>query len=300
MLLSAIPLLLLLGMKYKPIYKVSIQDIQLGYVSNKSDIEKNIDELINNSEKTIAFVIEENLPKFELVFNSEEIEANNEQIIEQISNIPLVKYKSYAIVIDEEETQYVNSFDEATEIVDEMKSEISEEIKLTLGIREIYTDNTNLSVTSELTIAKANAEQELAKKIKILGSTVNDVTLSTPIKGVITSRYGAISRIRSSAHTGLDIANALGTPIKAAAKGTVKKAEYSGSYGNLVIIEHENGVETYYAHCSKIYAKVGDIVDNETTIATVGSTGNSTGPHLHFEIRVDGETLNPQKYLYKD
>lgn len=300
MLLSAIPLLLLLGMKYKPIYKVSIQDIQLGYVSNKADIEKNIDEIINNSEKTIAFVIEENLPKFELVFNSEEIEANNEKIIEQISNIPLVKYKSYAIVIDEEETQYVKSLDEATEIVDEMKGEISEDIKLTLGIREIYTDNTNSTATSNLTIAKANAEQELAKKIEILGSTVNDVTLTTPIKGVITSRYGAISRIRSSAHTGLDIANALGTPIKAAAKGTVKKAEYSGAYGNLVIIEHENGVETYYAHCSKIYAKVGDIVDNETTIATVGSTGNSTGPHLHFEIRVEGETLNPQKYLYKD
>ena len=90
-----------------------------------------------------------------------------------------------------------------------------------------------------------------------------------------------------------------GTPIKVAADGVVESASYSGSYGNLVKISHGNGVETWYAHTSKMYVKKGDTVKAGDIIAAVGSTGNSTGPHLHFEIRINGEHVNPQKYLYK-
>ena len=66
----------------------------------------------------------------------------------------------------------------------------------------------------------------------------------------------------------------------------------------MVKVSHGNGVETWYAHCSKLYVSKGQAVSAGDTIAAVGSTGNSTGPHLHFEIRVDGKTLNPQKYIY--
>ena len=69
-------------------------------------------------------------------------------------------------------------------------------------------------------------------------------------------------------------------------------------YGYLIIIDHANGVQTYYGHCSKLYASVGDEVTAGDVIAAVGSTGNSTGPHLHFEIRVNGVAYNPQNYLY--
>lgn len=75
-------------------------------------------------------------------------------------------------------------------------------------------------------------------------------------------------------------------------------AGYKGSYGNLVIIDHGNNIESYYAHCNQIYVQAGDVVDAKTVISTVGSTGNSTGPHLHLEIRQNGETLNPENYLY--
>lgn len=71
-----------------------------------------------------------------------------------------------------------------------------------------------------------------------------------------------------------------------------------GGYGYLIIIAHENGVQTYYGHCSKLYAKEGETVEAGDQIAAVGSTGNSTGNHLHFEIRVNGSQVNPQKYLY--
>lgn len=118
---------------------------------------------------------------------------------------------------------------------------------------------------------------------------------STPVSGTITSKYGYRS---SGFHTGLDIATATGTPIHAAASGTVTYAGWKGSYGNLVIIDHGNGYQTYYAHCSAIYVSAGQAVTTDTTISAVGSTGNSTGPHLHLEIRLNGQTQNPQNYLY--
>ena len=83
------------------------------------------------------------------------------------------------------------------------------------------------------------------------------------------------------------------------ADGVVTNASYSGSYGKLVKVEHGNGVETWYAHTSKMYVKKGQEVKAGDIIAEVGSTGNSTGPHLHLEIRLNGEHINPQKYVYK-
>ncbi|MBR3133611.1 MAG: peptidoglycan DD-metalloendopeptidase family protein [Clostridia bacterium] len=116
-----------------------------------------------------------------------------------------------------------------------------------------------------------------------------------PVSGTLTSPYGYRG---SGFHTGLDIATSSGTPIGAAAAGTVVFAGWSGGYGNLVKIDHGNGYQTYYAHCSAIYVSVGQSVSAGETISAVGSTGNSTGPHLHFEIRIGGETVNPQSFVY--
>lgn len=90
-----------------------------------------------------------------------------------------------------------------------------------------------------------------------------------------------------------------GTPIKAAASGKVIWSGYKGSYGNLVKIDSGKGVVAYYGHCSKLYVSAGEQVKAGDVIATVGSTGNSTGNHLHFEIQLNGQCVNPQKYLYK-
>lgn len=149
---------------------------------------------------------------------------------------------------------------------------------------------------------KAKEEEEkrriISNKTVVSVGTIAGVGLSRPVNGSITSRYGSRSSIRSSAHTGLDIATSKGTPITPIAPGTVTYAGYKGSYGNLVIINHGNGIESYYAHCSQIYTAVGQEVDAKTMISTVGSTGNSTGPHLHLEIRQNGNPLNPENYLY--
>ena len=150
-------------------------------------------------------------------------------------------------------------------------------------------------------IAKENIENEAEKIIEENSMpSVNGVKLAVlPVTGQITSRYGSRSSIRKSAHTGLDISCRSGTKIKAVADGKIIFAGTSGSYGNLIKMNHENGVETWYAHCSKLIGKVGEEIKAGDIIAAVGSTGNSTGPHLHLEIRVNGEPLNPQNYLYK-
>ena len=122
----------------------------------------------------------------------------------------------------------------------------------------------------------------------------------TPISGTITSRFGSRESIRSSGHSGLDIAAPKGTDIKVAASGTVTFAGYSGGYGNVVKVSHGNGIMTYYAHCSKLYVSKGDKVTAGDVIAAVGSTGFSTGNHLHFEVVKNGVSLNPQNYLYKN
>ena len=210
--------------------------------------------------------------------------------------------------------------EEAKEKVSELTEKYGQDSESEFGVREVYTDNifeykdmkyattTKLSRNldneekskAEAEKAQKEAEEAKAKEEAASGSYVNGVCFSiAPVTGRISSRYGANESIRNHTHKGLDIAASNGTPIKAAADGVVTYAQYnSGGYGNLVKISHGNGVESYYGHCSKLYVKVGQTVKAGDTIAAVGSTGNSTGNHLHFEIRVNGEQVNPQNYLY--
>ena len=98
-------------------------------------------------------------------------------------------------------------------------------------------------------------------------------------------------------HSGLDMSAATGTPIRAALSGTVIKSCRTNSYGNYTVIDHGNGMTTAYAHQSERLVKVGDTVTVGQVIGLVGSTGNSTGPHLHLEVRVNGSLVNPRSYL---
>jgi murein DD-endopeptidase MepM/ murein hydrolase activator NlpD len=98
-------------------------------------------------------------------------------------------------------------------------------------------------------------------------------------------------------HEGLDFMANTGTPVYASARGIVSSAEQTPDYGKIVKIDHGSGIETRYAHTSLLVVKAGDRVEKGQKIAEVGSTGRSTGPHLHYEIRLDGNPLDPRKYL---
>jgi murein DD-endopeptidase MepM/ murein hydrolase activator NlpD len=115
-----------------------------------------------------------------------------------------------------------------------------------------------------------------------------------PVNGTVVSGFGwRWGRM----HEGIDIAAPIGAPIWAAAAGSVIYAGWLGGYGNLVVVDHGNGLATAYAHASSILVSVGQSVSQGETVSLVGSTGNSSGPHLHFEVRVNGSAADPLLYL---
>lgn len=135
-------------------------------------------------------------------------------------------------------------------------------------------------------------------------SEKNDLLLSTPsirpTNGWISSTFGMRESPFSGdqkQHKGLDIAAYAGTPIRAPASGIVSYAAMDEGYGNLISVDHGHGIVTRYGHCSQIYVKVGQRVRRGDVIGAVGSTGRSTGPHLHYEVRLNNVPINPEKYI---
>lgn len=141
-----------------------------------------------------------------------------------------------------------------------------------------------------------------AKSSKKESSLINgsEILIAPVSVSVVSSAYGyrihPLKKV-TEFHEGVDIPRPYGSPIKAALSGRVTYSGWKQGYGNIVIVKHENGYVTYYGHNSRNIVKVGQNVKQNETIALVGSTGNSTGPHLHFEIRKNNKLLNPSKYL---
>ena len=296
---------------FKPIYGVTLNGEQIGYSKDKSKLQAKINKYMESGDgqSNVAFVQMEAMPEYKMCLLKRNIVTNDDEIFETVKKQGITYYNYYAISIGEEIKAYVSDFASADEIVNQLKEKEStnaDEIVIT----EMY--ETNLEEFSDVETVVADLyvkKVELPKVAKNSGKVNTSANLSyqsigiglnliRPISGTITSRFGSISRVRSGAHTGTDIACAFGTKIKAVADGTVVFAQYNGSYGNLVKIDHGNGVETWYAHCNKLYAKVGQKISSGDIIAEVGMTGNTTGPHLHLEIRVNGVAYNPQNYVY--
>ena len=326
-------------LKYKPVFAVELNGEKLGYVSNKEQIESSIEDYKNYRGDNIAFIDIEELPTYEFKLLNNKIDTNEEEVLLGVQESSIITYVSYAIKLDGETKKEVRTLEEAEEVVNNIKEEYKDKIDLDLTIEEVYESEdpndgfvekevakTEISSILDDRIkakeeeeAKKKAEEEKAKKAAAAkkaalakantqssSSTSTQttsqslgITLSYPISGgKVSSRFGSRSSVRSSAHTGLDLSAPYGTPIHPVSNGTVTFAGTKGSYGKLIIISHGNGVETWYGHCSSINVSAGQSVTTSTTIGAVGSTGNSTGNHLHLEIRKDGTPLNPQNYLY--
>lgn len=135
-----------------------------------------------------------------------------------------------------------------------------------------------------------------------LNRTLALVPYRKPVIGEVefTSGFGVRSDPflgRPAMHTGLDFRAAMGDPVRVTANGKVASSGWAGGYGRMVEIDHGNGLSTRYGHLSEINVKVGDVVKIGQVIGAVGSTGRSTGPHLHYETRIDGDAVDPQKFL---
>ena len=284
-------------MKYKLVCSVSISGEHIGYVQNKELVEEKVNDMLAlEGTNNIAFV-DCIVPEYNLAFINNNIDVNDNSVLAKIEENTKMTYKYYAVTLNGKQKSVVDSLEEAEKLVTDMKEKYEDNVKFTIGINEIYTQNIDEYNVIDIKVAKQAVSKELKK---IENASVHGVYLSQkPITGVITSRFGSRESIRSYPHSGLDIAAPYGTSIKSASKGKVIFSGDKGSYGNLIIVDCGNGVQIYYGHCSKLYAKVGDKVNAGDIIAAVGSTGNSTGNHLHFEIRKNGKPLNPQNYLYK-
>lgn len=126
---------------------------------------------------------------------------------------------------------------------------------------------------------------------------VNNFVLKKPVKGGITTSGFGDTISRTASHNGHDWAVNTGTKVRAAAEGVVELAYFSESYGYNILINHNNGFKTRYAHLSEVKVSKGEKVEQSQAIALSGSTGFSTGPHLHFEVVKDGKRVNPIEYV---
>ena len=316
-------------LRYKPAYEVTIAGEKIGFIASKEAFESEINEFINDTTGNVAFVEIVDEPEYEYKLIGREQKTTEEQILSSVKANADITYKTYAISVDGEKKAIVSSEDEANKVIATVKENTKEGVNLDFGINVEYSSklacNSSEEVLNELNkvkdqkveeynVAQRKAAQEAAQKAaqaaSSFGSYVPTTTLATagdignlhlkaPVSGMISSRFGDRSGVRRYTHTGTDIAAPMGTAVTAAAAGTVAQAGWNGSYGNCIIINHANGVQTWYAHLSKMNVSVGQQVDTSTIIGNVGSTGNSTGPHLHLEIRINGAPVNPQNYLYK-
>ena len=318
-LLMFVALFLILGIfivVYKPIYSVNLNGELIGYCKDKTKLQTRINNYMENGNETtennnLAFISVNNMPIYKMCLLKRGITTNDDEIFNTIIKDGVSYYKYYAITEDDEEKIYVSDFETAEKIIKKLKNKDSNNVK-DLSIIEKYETELKKFTNVDKAVSKLYEEKpfvRVASRVtsrsgvstsrNMSQSKVNlGISLSKPISGSVSSRFGAMSRIRSGAHTGLDISAPYGTKIKAAAAGTVVFSGYKGAYGNMVAIDHGNGVMTYYGHCSSLKASVGQKVSQGTVIAAVGSTGNSTGNHLHLEIRVNGVAYNPQNYLY--
>lgn len=156
---------------------------------------------------------------------------------------------------------------------------------------QIIRDNPSVKVVPGVTLTiRENTVRDTVSR----GTTVS---WHWPTTGRISSDYGW--RGYKEYHHGIDIAIPNGTDIKAARAGKIVKAGWIGVYGLAILVDHGNGVQTLYGHNQKLLAKVGERVEIGEAIAISGNTGKTTGPHLHFEIRLNGKTVDPNQYLPK-
>lgn len=290
---------------YKPTYAVKLNNEFIGYTSNKNSLQKQINEYMENGDGgNTAFVDIQTLPEYSLCFLKKSTETNDDEILEKVKSLGTTYYTYYAIVEQSEEKYYVSTKEEAEEVIEQLKKKNSSNIKK-IGYTQVYGTELKEFEETDKIVTALYKKQVVYSNVYATGTTTQKVDISQygvnlikPVSSgyTITSRFGQRA---SGNHGGLDIAAPTGTTIVAAEAGTViRSGNYSDGYGNSIIIQHNENVKTLYAHCNSLYVSAGQTVSQGQAIGTVGSTGNSTGPHLHLEIIINGIKYNPQYYLY--
>lgn len=247
---------------------------------------------------------------------------NNAEYISTISEYDrdmLVKFQKVVKTVEKQEKALQDEYKEMEQMQDELiakqesvKEMIASKSAEISDLKEEIGDNAKKLAALEKAAAEAARKKAEAAAAKAAASSGNsgagaavvsgNGTFAHPCPGLtrISSTFGWRAQPlpgASTNHKGIDMAAPTGTPIYAAAGGTVVSAGYSGNAGNMLVINHGGGLQTIYMHCHKLYVSAGQKVSKGQNVAAVGTTGNSTGPHLHFQVMSNGIPVNPQNYL---
>ena len=291
-------------------HTIKLSDSTVCFYSSIEDKYLVLEEICNSYVKELGLDVN-NITHIEvLVVISSNTEKNRISNLSESGEIAREVYNAEVINNDLSGLKFKVSLTETEtvepEIVTEETNELlageSETIKGVEGKNLLY---------KEITYYGLNKAEETTIKQEIITPVVNTVVkkgikspyeagiafLSRPTEGgYISSLFGEVRK--ASIHKGIDIAKSLGADVNASLEGKVIQAGYNnGGYGNLIVLEHSNNMKTYYAHLSNIYVNVGEMVKQGDIIGAIGSTGNSTGPHLHFELRINNEPVDPSKYI---
>jgi len=219
-------------------------------------------------------------------------QAINLTVPKSVLNVRTVKETQY-----EAEIPFERSYEESSSLY---KGDIKVKVRGKEGKKEVLSEMVYVNgIEESKNIVKEKVLEEPTTEILLKGTKERPKTLAygkftQPTRGILTSRFGPRW---NSTHRGIDIGVPTGTQNVAADGGKVVFAGWKGTYGNLVIIDHENGYKTYYAHNSALKVKAGQRVSRGQVIALSGATGRVTGPHLHFEVLKNGKVVNPLSYI---
>ena len=282
--------------------------IQIGITQQENIVVTTVNDYLNELEENGYYICSSEFNK-DIIHKQTVIkksEINDDELRQNIRNSLEVSVFATKLNIDgDDNTYYFKSENECNKFVNDLK-EYKANIKTT----------SESSIVESTEITSQKALDELLNKYKEEAAAIKKAA-EARAKAVVTSRGGSVRKSSKNVsvlsnyvyissyygmrngkmHTGVDFAANQGTNIKAWKAGTVTTASWQGSYGKFIVIDHGDGTVSRYAHCSGYAVSVGDKVSAGQLIGYVGSTGNSTGPHLHFEIKVNGSFVNPLNYL---
>lgn len=295
----------------------------MGLVSDKDKFEKDIKDTLEDVHEPVVSATLAEKPRYSLrLVDKEDIDVDDDYVFAKIEEKIEKKYRYYNLKEDDKLLAKVSTKEEKDKLIEELKKDKNvKDIKVE---EEETKENYIISYEEAKQLAFSTAEniendkKEKDAKTKIEKRNINIIknirkggTVSTSSSSNASAMLGSLSfrrplnssRISAGylgypGHRGIDFPSPQGTPVMAAEAGTVTTVLYSNkSYGNRVIIDHGNGISTLYGHNSTISVSLGQRVSKGQTIAGVGSTGRSTGNHVHFEIRINGKPINPTSYV---
>lgn len=292
---------------YKPAVKVFVAGKMIGYFTNEQHFSQVYNDLVTEKELTgiNVKVYLESEPTFENSYIRDSI-LEEQNIYTNLRAELKTEYTTYIVAVNDEEKMTFTTLDEATKYSDKLRNEVA---SLKVEILEEKSEELEEITTIERADNILKDIVDRNKPVSIPKTTgynsdypvIDEINDPFKENGIwptdaryLTSFYGWRW---GSFHTGMDIAGPIGTNIYAYKDGVVTYAGWAGSYGYMVKIDHGDGYSTWYSHCSKINVNSGDAVSQGQVIALMGSTGYSTGSHLHFEIRVNGVHVNPYSYI---